>query len=88
LIKDHLINSKLVNGLNNLGIDATPYFLHLGETVFMLIGFEDDLYSDEIYRQYLKMLEKINNINISKEDDRLNELVKEIYRKLIKLKLV
>ena len=35
LIRDNLINLKLVSGLNHMGLIADDYYLHLGDTIFM-----------------------------------------------------
>lgn len=38
LIKDHLTNTRLVSGLTAIGLDPYHYDLHLGTTIFKLIG--------------------------------------------------
>ena len=52
LIKDDLINAKLVNRLNEIGLCADDYFLHLSDTIFKLMGFEDDEETETIYERY------------------------------------
>lgn len=47
LIKDDLINNKLINGLNTLGLSAGDYHLHLSETILNLIGLDTE--SDAIH---------------------------------------
>jgi hypothetical protein len=79
LIKDDLINSKLVNGLIEAGLNASQYQLHLGNTVFNLMGFEEDHYSDEVYELYIKLGRKAKDISISTTADRLDDLASEIY---------
>lgn len=37
LIKDNLINTKLISGLNCLGLIADDYTLFLGETIFFTV---------------------------------------------------
>jgi hypothetical protein len=39
LIRDNLINMKLISGLNALGLIADDYYLNLGDTVFKFNGF-------------------------------------------------
>ncbi len=41
LIKDDLINSKLVNSLGDIGINADDYLLHLSDTNFKLSKIPD-----------------------------------------------
>lgn len=38
LIKDNLINRKLVNSLNDIRLTADDYRLNLSDTIFKLIG--------------------------------------------------
>lgn len=51
LIKDDLINVKLVNGLNEAGLNADNYYLHLSDTIFKLMGFGDDEEAETIYER-------------------------------------
>jgi hypothetical protein len=83
LIKDDLINSKLVNGLIDAGLDASNYQLHLADTVFQLMGFKDDHYSDEVFKMYLTHARKARIIDIRRSGDALNELAGEIYERLV-----
>jgi len=79
LIKDDMINTCLVNGLNSVGLDAGDYFLHLSETIFNLMGFEDDLKTEEIHRKYLQLTKKATPANISDSREKLDELALEVY---------
>ena len=83
LIKDNLINTKLVNGLNAMGLDASSYSLHLSETIFELMGFEDSKRSDQVFEYYLELVEKVNDINIAQSHDALDLLTTEIYGELL-----
>jgi len=80
LIKDNLINTKLVNGLSNLGLDSDQYFLHLGDTIFALMGFKNE--RDEIYENFIQLSSKANKIDISKNDSAMDSLALEIYNEL------
>jgi hypothetical protein len=79
LIKDDLINSKLVNGLIEAGLNASQYQLHLGDTVFSLMGFEEDRFSDEIYELYINLGKKAKDISITSSNAALDDLAGEIY---------
>lgn len=83
LIKDNLINTKLVNGLNAMGLDASTYSLHLSETIFELMGFRDNKKSDQVFEYYLELVEKVNAINISQSHEALDLLTTEIYGELL-----
>ncbi len=80
LIKDDLINSKLVYGLNDLGMDSSAYFVNLSSTVFKLMGFENSLRSEALYEEYIALSKEAKHIDISESMRPLDELVLKIYR--------
>jgi hypothetical protein len=86
LIKDDLTNSRLINGLNHMGLDAGDYFLHLSETIFQLMGFENNHHTDEVYTHYLELTGKAHSINLLSSGTTLDQLAQEIYLKLSILK--
>jgi hypothetical protein len=82
LIRDSLINLKLISGLNSLGLNANDYSLYLGNTIFLLMGFDKSEQSDLIFENvYLANAEKVNQIHFSIEE--LDVLSKEIYNELL-----
>ncbi len=82
LIRDSLINHKLISSLNSLGLNANDYSLYLGNTIFLLMGFEKHEQSDLIFENvYLANAEKVNQIHFSIEE--LDALSKEIYNELL-----
>ena len=83
LIRDDLINCKLVNGLNEIGLHAENYFLHLSSTIFHLMGYKDDAYGEAVYEHYLMLTKRTRHIDISESHATLNDLVKEIYHELL-----
>lgn len=80
LIKDDLINSKLVNGLIDLGINADAYFLHLDSTIFKMVGYSDDDYSEEIYEKYRDLAANAKHIDITRSNAGLDILAIEMYQ--------
>ena len=86
LIQDDLLNSKLVFGLNELGINASDYFLNLSDTIFKLMKFSDSKAEEEIYEHYLKLTKKVKHIDITESRNNLNNLAHEIYKELRILK--
>lgn len=82
LIKDDLINSKLVNALTYAGLKADDYCLHLNQTVFELLGYEEDYYSDEVFELYHHMASTVDYINISENNDALDVLALDLYKLL------
>ena len=84
LIKDDLIHSKLVNNLIDIGINVSHYQLHLGDTIFKLMGFADDHDSDRVFARYIDLLKNARLINISVSCAALDELAFEIFQTLQK----
>jgi hypothetical protein len=84
LIRDSLINMKLISGLNFLGLNANDYNLYLGNTIFLLMGFENDERSDLIFESvYLANAEKVKSIDFSLSTNELDLLSIEIYNELM-----
>lgn len=83
LIKDDLVNRKLLLGLDDLGLRPTDYYLNLGDTIFSLMGFSDDKASERIFEHYLDLTEKAKFLNISESQNQLDNLAQEIYLELI-----
>jgi hypothetical protein len=65
LIKDDLINAKLVNGLNVIGLNADNYFLHLSDTIFKIMGFDDNEETETIFVRYMELAKRVMFIDIS-----------------------
>ena len=79
LIKDDLINSKLLRGLNKAGLDADKYCLFLSGTIFDLMGFPNTERSDEIFSEYIKLTEQSDKVDIRETPNALDGLAHEIY---------
>jgi hypothetical protein len=84
LIKDDLINSKLLRGLNKAGLDADHYCLFLSGTIFDLMGFVNSEKSDEIFSEYIKLTKGSDTIDIKETPNTLDGLANEIYVFLVK----
>ncbi len=84
LLKDDLVNAKLVNALNDIGLNADYYFLNLSETIFKLMGFDTSSFeTDTIYEHYLYLSESAKQIDISKSRQQFDQLALEIYNELL-----
>lgn len=83
LIKDDLISSKLVNSLYDAGLDPNNYILNLTDTIFKLVGIKHTRTNEFIYENYLGLIKKVKNINISQDPDRLDSLAEEMYSYLL-----
>lgn len=86
LIKDDLINTKLIRGLDELGLDSGKYFLHLSDTIFMLIGIKENKKGEKLFEHYLALKHKVRFIDITKSYEALDNLALSIYIELINKK--
>jgi hypothetical protein len=84
LIKDDLINAKLLRGLNKVGLDADKYCLFLSGTIFDLMGYPNTERSDEIFSEYIKLTERSDGIDIRETPNTLDGLAHEIYIFLVR----
>ena len=82
LIKDDLVNHKLLLGLDALGLRTADYYLNIGDTIFSLMGFPENSDSDRVYELYLDLTRKARFLNLSESQNQLNELAQEIYLEL------
>ncbi len=82
LIKDDLVNHKLLLGLDALGLRAADYYLNLGDTIFSLMGFPENSDSDRVYALYLELTKKARFLSLSESSNQLNQLAQEIYSEL------
>jgi hypothetical protein len=90
LIKDDLINSKLVNGLNQLGLCASDYHLHLSETIFNLIGIDGAAEDDKLLDHYIQLSSAVQSVDLSDitgRDAVVEKLVRTIYGELLQWKV-
>ncbi len=87
LIKDDLINNKLVSGLTDLGLCAGDYHLNLSETILTLLGLEteDDAIND-LYFNFTQQCTALNLSDIATRDQQLTALATEIYSELLKFR--
>lgn len=86
LIKDDLINTKLVDGLGSLGLESADYYLYVSDIIFELMGFDECKRCEDIYEKYLKLLEKSKDLDIKNKDQAFEKLAKEIYKELLNFK--
>ncbi len=81
LIKDHLIHTRLIHGLEALGLCPDNYYLQLSDTIFKMIGISDE--KEELYEVYLNWCTKISQIEIFSDQQLLEEYATEIYAVLL-----
>ena len=87
LIKDDLINTKLISGLENLGIDAGLYLLGISDAIFVLMGIDNDEQGEELFEYYLELRDgKLKKDDLKKPCAKLDNLVADIYNDLLNKK--
>ena len=84
LIKDDLMNIRLIAGLQAIGLkDASDYHLHLSQTIFTLLGYESDsVLEHKVYDEYYETSRSVLNIDIFKFPEKFDEFANDIYNKL------
>ena len=82
LIKDDLTNTQLIDGLNNLGLDAGKYYLNISESFFALMGFGNYDEDTKLYTEYFDFAEKAVAANRFETSEQLDVLALEVYNKL------
>ncbi len=82
LIKDDLIYTKLIHGLEALGLSALNYHLHLSETVFEIMRFPQDESTEPVMEYYLAELKKANRFNTNGSQKEFDKLALAIYSEL------
>jgi len=87
LIKDDLILTQFITGLNLLGLDAGKYYLHLSQSIFILMGFGDFNKENELYEEYFDFVDKATTVNLLENPKQLNKIALEVYDKLMTEKL-
>jgi hypothetical protein len=84
LIRDSLINYKLVSGLNAMGLNADDYHIYLSDTVFKLMGLDKRKDGDLLFEKiYLGNAQKVRQISIMYSTAALDQLSGEIYEELL-----
>lgn len=77
LIKSHLMNTYLIDGLKELGFYTDLDYLGLADIIFKLMNIEND--SDELFEAYLNWCSKISRKEILTNQELLNNYAEKIY---------
>jgi hypothetical protein len=80
LLKDHLINARLINGLKILGFHSEDYQLHLSDTIFELLEIDDE---DELFESYLEWCTQLTERDLLKDSELLNIYANGMYEMLL-----
>jgi hypothetical protein len=77
LLKDHLVQTRLLHGLDQLGLCPDNYYLHLSDTIFKMMGIPDE--NDELFQVYLDWCTKMSQTEVFSDQKLLDEYAREIY---------
>jgi len=83
LIKDDLMNTQLIDGLNNIGLDAGKYYLNISESFFALMDFGNYDQETKLYNDYFDFAEEAVATNLFKTSEQLNAIALDVYNKLL-----
>jgi hypothetical protein len=75
-------NTKLILGLENLGIDAGLYLLGISDAIFVLMGIDEDKKGEELFEYYLTLRQKVETVDLKKSDGTINAIALKIYHEL------
>lgn len=81
LIKGHLMNLRLINGLNEAGFYSQDHHFYFGDVIFQLIGIDDE--KEELFEVYLNWCSRISRSDIVKNEKALDLYAEEIYETLL-----
>lgn len=82
LIKDDLIHTRLVYGLETLGLNAGNYYLNLNETIFKLAGIKEN--KEDFFEKYIEECRKVHSVDIINNPELLNDMAIHLYKELKK----
>lgn len=74
LIQDDILNTRLVNGMQELGIDASPYCLHLSDSIFYLLNIKDEAR----FKKYMSLTKEAAKLDYSQNVKLLEEKARGI----------
>ena len=80
LIKDDLIHTRLVYGLEKLGLNADNYTHNLSETIFKLLEIKDE--NEVLFEKYIEDCRTVCSIDIFKYPELLDSMAHRLYTNL------
>ncbi len=86
LILDDLINTKLVDALMRLDLDADQYYTHIGTKIMTLMGYTNQTQNELVHTYYVSLLNKGKHISLKNNYNDMRTLAKQIYEELKKQK--
>lgn len=79
LIKQDLINCKMINSLQKMQIRADDYQLDISSIIFEMMDLEDREDVDEIFEKYVELSKPILKLSASLSNRKIDVLASKIY---------
>jgi hypothetical protein len=86
LIKQDLIHSKLIYGLDEMMLNTRMYKLELRRIIFELMELEDHKSISAITHHYASLSTKMKRVEVENWDDEIDKLAAGIYNYLMNMK--
>ena len=83
LIEDSIVNAKLVNTLERIGIDASLYNLNCPAVVFDLLGLSSEEKKDELYGLFFDLIREGETIDFTDSREELRIFAEKVYSRLL-----
>lgn len=83
LIEDSIVNAKLVNTFERIGIDASVYNLNCPTVIFNLLGLSTENNKDELYGLFYDLIKEGEKIDFSVSRKELRTLAENVYESLL-----
>ncbi len=82
LIKQDLINWKMIQLLQNMQVRADDYQLDIGSIIFEIMDLEDRKDVDELFEKYVEMSRPILRLMVGQSNRKIDVLASKIYEYL------
>ncbi len=79
LIKQDLINWKMINLLQNMQVRANDYQLDIGSIIFEMMNLNDREDVDELFEKYVELSKPILKLSTSQSNRKIDVLAAKIY---------
>ena len=79
LIKQDLVNWKMIHSLQKVQVRADDYQLDIGSVIFEMMNLNDREDVDEIFEKYVEMSKPILKLSVSLSNPKIDVLASKIY---------
>lgn len=79
LIKQDLINWKMIHSLQKVQVRADDYQLDISSIIFEMMNLEDRKDADEIFEKYMELSKPVLKLSVSLSKRKIDVLASKIY---------